>query len=157
MRVLSNILASKISKLPDQAGVYLMKDKKGRVIYIGKARRLRERVRSYFQPSVFIPPKNQAMLAFINNLDYLVTDSEIDALLLEARLIRNIQPRYNVMLRDDKTFPLIAITQETFPYVYMTRERGRKNTYYYGPFTNAREIRHALKILQRIFTRKKEL
>lgn len=151
LQLKSKKLASKISKLPDQAGVYLMKDKKGRVIYIGKARRLRERVRSYFQASAFIPPKNQAMLASINNLDYLVTDSEVDALLLEARLIRDIQPRYNVMLRDDKTFPLIAITQETFPHVYLTRERGRKNTYYYGPFTNAREVRHALKILQRIF------
>jgi len=156
-------IKSKISKLPKKPGVYVMKDRRKRVIYIGKARNLKQRVSHYYQESGNIEPKTSSLIKQVKDIDYLATDSEIDAMLLEAKLIRDIKPKYNVQLKDDKTFPLLAVTlpntsvscfggtRDDFPRVFITRERGKKNITYFGPFTNAGDLRSALKLLQRIF------
>ena len=144
-------LKKKIKKIPSAPGVYLMKDCRSRVLYVGKAKNLKHRVQSYFQSPVGLPLRVGAMMDQVKKVDYLKTDSEIDALLLEAKLIRDIQPKYNVDLRDDKTFPLLALTREDFPRVFITRDRGKKNLTYYGPFIQAGDLKSALKVLQRIF------
>lgn len=128
-----------------------MKDQRKRVIYVGKARNLKQRVSHYYQDSGNIEPKTSYLVKQIKDIDYLATDSEIDAMLLEAKLIRDIKPKYNVQLKDDKTFPLLAVSRDDdFPRVFITRERGKKNLTYYGPFTNVGDLRSALKLLHRI-------
>lgn len=145
----------KPNKFPHQPGVYLMKDRHQRVLYIGKARDLRQRVSHYSAPRRNIgdlDPKTHTLLSRVKKIEYLTTDSEMDALFLEARLVRDIKPKYNVNLKDDKTFPLLAIGRtDDFPRVFITRARGKPDLTYYGPFTNAGDLRSAFKSLQRIF------
>ncbi len=145
-------LRKKAAGFPDAPGVYFMKDAKGVTLYVGKAKSLRGRVSSYFQPSAEHVEKNRAMVEKVRDIEFLLAPSEVDALLMEARLIKDIQPRYNVNLKDDKSFPLLAISQgEDFPRVEVTRERDEARFQYYGPFANAHDLRAALKILQSIF------
>lgn len=109
-------LQEKLASLPTAPGVYLMKDEAGEVIYVGKAVNLRNRVRSYFQKSAAHPLKTHALVEHISDLEYIVTDSEVEALILENNLIKKYSPRYNVRLKDDKTYPFIKVTvQEDFP------------------------------------------
>ncbi len=146
------VLRKKAAGFPDAPGVYFMKDEKGIVLYIGKAKSLRSRVSSYFQPAADLPAKNRAMVEKVRDVEVLEAPSEVDALLMEARLIKDVQPRYNVNLKDDKSFPLLAISRrEDFPRVEVTRDRDDTRFHYYGPFTNAADLRSALKILQSIF------
>jgi excinuclease ABC subunit C len=140
---------SKLKTLPKKPGVYLFKDSAGRVVYVGKAASLRTRVSSYFH-SRALDAKTQALVAAVRDLDYIETDSEVEALLLEARLIKRYSPRYNSELKDDKSYPVIAISREPFPRVTVTRDRTRDSEYI-GPFASASDLRHSMPVLQRIF------
>ena len=145
-------LIEKIKSFPTTPGVYLMKDARGRVIYIGKAVSLRSRVGQYFQPSADLGPKKQQMVAEVADIEFLPAESEVDALLTEARLIKDTHPRYNARLTDDKTFPYLEITaRDAFPGVYFTRTPAAKGTKLYGPFSSAAGLRTAIGELQRIF------
>lgn len=141
----------KAKQLPTAPGVYLMKDRLGRVIYVGKAVSLRNRVSSYFNRAAEFDRRTADLVREIADIDVLETDSEVDALLLEARLIKDIQPRFNQELKDDKTFPYLEITvREDFPRVEFTR-KPHKGTKLYGPFTSAKRLRGAIVVLQKIF------
>ncbi len=145
-----------VAAFPKTPGVYLMKDKEGRVLYVGKAKELRSRVMSYFQPSADLlntrGPDICRMVEKVDTIDYVECESEVDALLKEARLIKDIQPPHNVLLRDDKTFPYIEITTgDDFPGVYVTRTPRLKGSKLYGPFLSASAVRDAMNALQRVF------
>ncbi|MCH7960955.1 MAG: excinuclease ABC subunit UvrC [Planctomycetes bacterium] len=141
--------------LPPLPGVYLMKDHKGVVLYVGKAGRLCDRVSSYFVPSADLGAKKQPMLDLLHDFDTVVCDSEWEALLAESRLIKDIRPRFNAMQMDDKTFPYLAITmRQDYPGVYITREPASpefKGAKIFGPFTSPGALREAAQLLQRVF------
>ena len=146
----------RIAELPKSPGVYFMKDARGVVIYIGKAADLRSRVSSYFQPGAKLEssrgPAIAGMVKQVRDIDFLQTDSEVEALLVENRLIKDTQPRYNARLADGKTFPYIEITsREDFPRVSITRKPPVRGVTLYGPFTEVTELRSALTILQKVF------
>ena len=144
--------AEKVRDFPQAPGVYLMKDAAGRVIYIGKAKNLRARAGSYFLKAASEDPRTASWVQEIRDIDYLAAESDVDALLMEARLIKDILPKYNRDLRDDKTFPYLQIhTHEEFPRVEITRTPHDRGTKLYGPFTNTRGLRGALGVLQKIF------
>ena len=144
-------LKQKIPTLPLTSGVYLMKDKEGRVIYVGKAVSLRKRVQSYFRKAKTIS-KTDFLVGEIADIDTLETHSEAEALILEASLIKEYQPKYNVELRDDKSYPYIEITGDEFPRVAVVRPKVKnERSQYYGPYVNARLIREALNIIRKIF------
>ena len=146
------ILAEKAKALPRAPGVYLMKDARDRVIYVGKAASLRDRVGSYFQPSTKLEFKKSGLLDDVTDFDTLQTEDEVEALLVENRLIKDIQPRYNARLTDDKTFPYLMITTgDEFPGVYVTREPKLTGAKLYGPFTSVHSLREAVTLLQRAF------
>jgi excinuclease ABC subunit C len=143
-------LAEKAKGLPKSPGVYLMKDEEGRVIYIGKSASLRDRVSSYFNPATKLEHKKVGLLDQVVDFDIVETDSEVEALLAENRLIKDIQPRLNARLLDDKTFPYLMITtDEEFPGVYVTREPKTKGVKLYGPFTSVGGLKDAVTLLQR--------
>ena len=142
----------KVREFPTTPGVYLMKDELGRVIYVGKAVNLRSRAGSYFTEAARQDRRTADLVPEICDIDFVPTDSEVDALLLEARLIKDIQPRFNSNLKDDKTFPYLQITtHEDFPRVEFTRTPLDKGAKLYGPFTNAKKLRGTITILQKIF------
>ncbi|MEY3458400.1 MAG: Excinuclease subunit [Planctomycetota bacterium] len=143
---------SKVRKFPTTPGVYLMKDVHGRVIYVGKAVNLRSRASSYFTAAAEVDRRTADLVLEIADLDYIEAESEVDALLMEARLIKDIQPRYNSLLKDDKTFPYLQITtREDFPRVEFTRQPESSGVKLYGPFTSAGQLRGTIAVLQRIF------
>jgi excinuclease ABC subunit C len=145
-------LAEKAKTLPKSPGVYLMKDDKGHVIYIGKASSLRDRVGSYFQPSSKLERQKAGLLDVVIEFDFIQTDSEVEALLAENRLIKDIQPRYNARLLDDKTYPYLMVTTgDEFPGVYVTREPRTKGVKLYGPFTSVYSLKEAVTHLQKAF------
>jgi len=145
-------LSLKAKALPKSPGVYLMKDDKGRVIYIGKSASLRDRVCSYFQAGAKLEFKKSGLLEQVVDFDIVETDSEVEALLAENRLIKDIQPRFNARLLDDKTFPYLMITtDEEFPGVYITREPRTKGVKLFGPFTSVHSLKEAVTLLQRAF------
>ncbi len=148
-------LSEKARGLPKAPGVYLMKDAAGVVLYVGKALRLPDRVSSYFVPSVDLGPKKQPMLDLIEDFDFVECEGEWEALLAENRLIKDIRPKFNAMLTDDKTFPYLAITmRDDFPRVFVTRQPGAaefKGAKIFGPFTVAGALREATHLLQRVF------
>ncbi|MBQ18333.1 MAG: excinuclease ABC subunit C [Planctomycetaceae bacterium] len=145
-------LREKVRQLPAIPGVYLMKDEKGRVIYIGKAVNLRSRVGSYFTAAAAQETRTAELVREIQDVEYIEADSEVDALLLEARLIKDAQPRFNQELKDDKTFPYLEIfVREDFPRVEFTRTPRSRGTRLYGPFTSPKKLRGAIAVLQRIF------
>lgn len=149
-------LRTKAGELPDEPGVYLFKDAHGVVVYIGKAKSLRSRVASYFQPGAKLmqsrgPEIERLISDLVEDIDVLVCESEVDALLRESRLIKDIQPRFNERQKDDKSFPYLQITtREDFPRVQITRQ-PRPGAKLYGPFVHASELRAALPLLQRVF------
>ncbi|MDR0335466.1 MAG: excinuclease ABC subunit UvrC [Planctomycetaceae bacterium] len=145
-------VAEKVRIFPHHAGVYLMKDNSGRVIYIGKAKDLRNRVSSYFHKAALEDPRTAPLIPEIHDIDFIETESEVDALLLEARLIKDIQPKYNRDLKDSKTFPYLQIrTREPFPRVEITRTPKEHGVRLFGPFTNSTGLRGAVLALQKIF------
>jgi len=144
-------LASDVKNVPNKPGVYLFIDKQGSVIYVGKAKALIKRVRSYFNKNQGLP-KVRRIVAQAARLDYYVTTTEVEALVLEANLIKEHRPKYNVSYRDDKTYPYLAVClSEDWPRVRYTREKKRPDTRYFGPYTNARALRDALDTLLKIF------
>ena len=144
--------AQKVKTFPQTAGVYLMKDVAGRVIYVGKAKNLRSRAGSYFLKAAKDDQRTAGWVGEIADIDFLEAESEVDALLMESRLIKDIQPKFNKELKDDKSFPYLMITtREEFPRVELTREPKAKGVKLYGPFTSAGALRGAIQVLQRIF------
>ncbi len=145
-------LEEKLQHLPDRPGVYLMKDTQDRIIYVGKAVVLKNRVRSYFQSSRNHSPKVKALVAKITDLEYIVTNSEIEALILECNLIKKHRPKYNISLRDDKTYPYIKVTtNEAFPRVVVTRKVLKDGARYFGPYTNAGAVHDTIHLLKTLF------
>lgn len=142
----------KVREFPTSPGVYLMKDAAGRVIYIGKAKNLRSRAGSYFLKAAAEDQRTADWVGEIADIDYMLCDSEVDALLTESRLVKDIQPKHNRDLKDDKSFPYLMITtREDFPRVEITREPKAKGVKLYGPFPSAGALRGAIAVLQRIF------
>jgi len=145
-------LSEKAKGLPKSPGVYLMKDDKGRVIYVGKAASLRDRVGSYFLASTKLESKKTGLLDQVADFEVVQTDSEVEALLAENRLIKDIQPRYNARLLDDKTFPYLMVTTgEEFPGVFVTRQPLTSGVKLFGPFTSVSALKEAVTLLQRAF------
>jgi excinuclease ABC subunit C len=144
-------LGEKLDSLPPKPGVYQYKNQDGKVIYVGKAQNLRNRVRQYFQKSRSADPKLDALVSKIADVELIVTDSEVEALILEANLIKKLKPRYNVLLKDDKSFPYIVITSEPYPRVFVTRRIIRDGSRYFGPYTDVKTMRFALKTVRDIF------
>jgi excinuclease ABC subunit C len=145
-------LKEKLQNFPLKPGCYIFKDKKGLILYVGKAAVLRGRVRSYFQPSTPYHPKLAALVKRIADLEWIVTDTEVEALILENNLIKKHKPRYNISLKDDKSYPYIRITKEDFPQVFLTRKIIRDGSQYFGPYTDVKNVRYILKTLKIIFT-----
>jgi len=146
-------LQRKIDSLPDGPGVYLWKDAAGNVLYVGKAKRLRSRVRNYFTADYDDSPKNSLLVRLIDEVETIVVPSEPQSLLLENNLIKEHQPRFNVRLKDDKSYPSIAVTlREPFPRVLVTRRRDIAGARYFGPYTDVADMRRMLALIRRIFT-----
>jgi excinuclease ABC subunit C len=143
------MLRQKLNLLPEKPGVYLMKNISGHVIYVGKARSLKNRVRSYFSGSHDI--KTQKLVSLINDFETIVTESEVEALVLECNLIKKHKPRFNILLRDDKSYPYITITDENHPRILVTRQINKKSGKYFGPYPNAASAKEAATLLNRIF------
>ena len=144
--------ATKVKTFPQTPGIYLMKDIAGVVIYVGKAKNLRSRASSYFLKAAAEDHRTSSWIQEIADIDYLDAESEVDALLMESRLIKDIQPKFNRELKDDKSFPYLMITtREEFPRVELTREPPAKGVKLYGPFASAGALRGAIQVLQRIF------
>ena len=145
-------LKAKLKSLPEKPGVYMMKDFKGKIIYVGKAKSLKNRVRSYFQDTLSPDPKQKALIKKISDFDLLVADSEMEALILESNLIKEYKPRYNVNLKDDKRYPYLKVTtDEDFPRILVVRRVKKDKAKYFGPYTNVRGMRQTLRLLRRIF------
>jgi excinuclease ABC subunit C len=145
-------LAEKARELPKTPGVYLMKDAAGTVIYIGKSASLRDRVSSYFQAGTKLEHKKISLVEHIADFETIETDSEVEALLAENRLIKDIQPRYNARLLDDKTYPYLMVTTgDEFPGVFVTRQPRTEGVKLYGPFTSVYALKEAVTLLQRVF------
>ncbi len=148
----ADALQRKLETLPDGPGVYLWKDAQGQVIYVGKAKRLRSRVRSYFGADPAATPTQRVMVRLIADVETIVTQSEAQSLLLENNLIKEYRPRFNVRLKDDKSYPSIAVTNEPFPRVLVTRRRDLEGARYFGPYTDVAQLRKTLAIIRRIYT-----
>lgn len=144
--------ADKVKEFPTGPGVYLMKDEQGLVVYVGKAKNLRNRAGHYFTKIAAEDQRTADLVKVIADIDFIAADTEVDALLLEARLVKDIQPRFNIDLKDDKTFPYLQIrVREEFPRVEFTRKPRQRGVKLYGPFTSAKSLRAAIQVLQRIF------
>ncbi len=148
----SESIKNALAVLPDKPGVYLMHDAEGKVIYVGKAVVLKNRVRSYFRNLAIHTPKVRAMVAKIAEIETIVTSSEVEALILECNLIKKYRPRYNISLKDDKTYPYLKVTvQEEFPRLYATRRLSRDGAKYYGPYADAGAMHATVKLLRGMF------
>ncbi|WP_414842028.1 excinuclease ABC subunit UvrC [Enterococcus saccharolyticus] len=146
-------IRNKLALLPDQPGCYLMKDKNGTIIYVGKAKILKNRVRSYFTGSH--DTKTERLVSEIEDFEYIVTESNIEALLLEINLIKKNDPKYNIMLKDDKTYPFIKITNEEYPRLLITRKVLKDKALYFGPYPDVRAANETKKLLDRLFPLRK--
>lgn len=145
-------IEEELKKLPEKPGVYLMHDEKDAIIYVGKAVVLKNRVRQYFQSSRGKSPKIVRMVSQIRRFEYIVTDSELEALVLECNLIKEHRPKYNTMLTDDKTYPYIKVTvQEDFPRVLLTRQMKKDKAKYFGPYTSVGAVRDTLELLRKLY------
>ena len=140
-----------VQSLPDKIGVYQFFDESGKIIYVGKAKNLRKRVASYFRPNDRRSGKQSVMVKKVADIRTIVVESELDALLLENNLIKKYQPRYNVMLKDDKTFPWICITNEPFPRIFTTRNVVKDGSKYYGPYASVRMMNSLLELIRQLF------
>ena len=145
-------LEDKLKALPAKPGVYLFRDSRGEVLYVGKAKSLRPRVRSYFQAGGDTRTAIAQLPDRVADLEVIVTDTEVEALHLEQNLVKRHRPPFNVRLRDDKSFPYIAVTvEDEYPRVMFTRERHRRGVVYFGPYANAKKVRETLDVLNRVF------
>ena len=140
-----------LKSVPTNPGVYFFSDTKGKILYIGKAKNLKTRVRSYFQKNKYQTPKNQSMIKRIDDIEWIVTSNEVEAMFTEANLIKQHQPKYNVDLKDGKSFPFIRITDEPFPQVFLTRKIVKDGSRYFGPYTDVSHLRAVLKMIHHIY------
>ena len=147
----SDNIKNKLNQLPTEPGVYHFYNDQQKIIYIGKAKNLKNRVKSYFQNKNSLSPKNATMLKHIKNIDWIIVRNEVEALMTEANLIKMHHPKYNIDLRDDKSYPFIRITNEPYPQVFLTRNIIKDGSKYFGPFTDVRHLRRTLKALQKAF------
>lgn len=154
---MNNNLKEKLKLLPSLSGCYLYHDKNGEIIYVGKAKNLKNRVKSYFsaigQEKKYLTPKLNVLVSQIENLEYIITNSEAEALILESHLIKKHQPKYNILLKDDKKYPYFLVTDEDFPRIVVTRKKNKnlEKGKYYGPYTDARAMYATLDFLKKIF------
>lgn len=144
-------IEDELKKLPDKPGVYIMKDKNEEIIYVGKAISLKKRVRQYFQSSKNHPLKVKAMVSHINEFEYIIVDNEVEALILESNLIKKHRPKYNILLRDDKQYPYIKITNEKYPRVIKTRQVIKDGAKYFGPYPSATAVNDAIDVLHDVY------
>lgn len=145
-----------LKNLPDRPGVYLHKDKSGQIIYVGKAKSLKNRVRQYFQSGAKLDPKVRAMVSHIEEFEYIITETEMEALILECNLIKKYMPKYNILLRDDKTFPFIKVTMnEEWPRLVKTRRISDDGSKYFGPYTDAALVNQIIDLLSGIYSLKR--
>ena len=144
-------LTSKLKQLPECPGVYLFKNSQGDVIYVGKAKSLRNRVRSYFHSSASHNIRIQVMVSLACDVSLIITDTEAEALILEEQLIKTHLPRYNVNLKDDKSYPYLMITGDKFPRLMFHRGSQKKENQYFGPFPNSNAVRQSIQLLQKVF------
>ena len=145
-------IQEELKKLPRCPGVYIMHDEADTIIYVGKAVNLHNRVRSYFRKNIGRGPQIDKMVTLINRFEYIVTDSELEALVLENNLIKEHRPKYNTMLKDDKTYPYIKVTMgEEFPRVLFSREMKKDHAKYFGPYTNVGAVNDTLEIIRNIY------
>lgn len=142
------VLSDKLANLPKDPGVYIFRDAKGKVIYIGKAKVLRNRVRQYFQKSSDGRPQFEILVSRIEDLEVITTKTEYEALILESNLVRKHKPRYNVMLKDDKSQPYLQITSEQFPRIFLTRRPQHDGSKYFGPYGDLRYLKGLLHVLR---------
>jgi excinuclease ABC subunit C len=150
--VVSRLIEEQLSRLPERPGVYLMRDAAGIILYVGKASNLKNRVRSYFGNKSTLSGKTQQLAAHIADIDYFVSSSEQEALILEATLIKQYHPHYNIRLKDDKSFPYLKIDMgEAWPRIYITRRMEQDGSRYFGPFTDVASVRQTLRVLHNIF------
>lgn len=147
---MNEVLENKLNNMPILPGVYLFKNENDKIIYVGKAKNLKNRVKSYFQNRIDTP-KTAALVSKIHDIELIVTDTEIEALVLENNLIKEFKPRYNVNLKDDKSFPYIRVTNEPYPRIFSTREIIKDGSKYFGPYTNVREMKSSLRMINQIF------
>lgn len=148
-----DFLSTKVASLPDVPGVYLWKDRSGAVVYVGKAKRLRQRLRSYLSADHSQSPKNQMLLRLVADLETIVVTSELEALLLENNLIKEHRPQFNIQLRDDKSYPHVAVTiGEPFPRVLVVRRLDLQGARYFGPYTDVAALRRTIRTIRRVFT-----
>lgn len=146
------VIEDELKKLPDQPGVYLMHSASDEIIYVGKAINLKNRVRQYFQSSRTRTPKIEKMVSLISYFEYIVTDSELEALILESNLIKNLSPKYNTMLKDDKSYPYIKVTiEEEYPRVLFARMMKRDKSKYFGPYTSGQSVRDTIELLRKLY------
>ncbi|WP_297571128.1 excinuclease ABC subunit UvrC [uncultured Anaerovibrio sp.] len=149
---MNNNIEEKLALLPHNPGVYIMKDGKGKIIYVGKAISLKNRVTQYFRQNSSHSAKVRAMVARIEDFETILTGTEVEALILECNLIKKHRPKYNISLKDDKTYPYLKVTlQDTYPRVYITRRVQRDGGKYFGPYTNATALHETMKLLKRLF------
>lgn len=149
---MTDIVREKLKLLPENPGVYIMKDAAGKIIYVGKAVVLKNRVRQYFQSSRNHTPKVRAMVAKVADFEFIMTASEVEALILECNLIKKHRPRYNISLKDDKSYPYVKVTlQDDFPRVFLTHRILKDGARYFGPYTNVTAVHESLKLLRRLF------
>ena len=145
-------IEEELKKLPAKPGVYLMHDKTDAIIYVGKAISLKNRVRQYFQAGRNVTPKIERMISQIDHFEYIITDSEVEALVLESNLIKEHRPKYNTMLKDDKNYPYIRATiEEDYPRLLYSREQKRDKSKYFGPFTSAGAAKDTLELAHKIY------
>jgi len=150
--VTTNNFTERLRATPDRPGVYLMRDSFGRVLYVGKASSLRHRLRSYFSNLSRLQPKIRSMVSKIHDFDFILTESDQEAVILECNLIKQHKPTFNARLKDDKSYPFIKIDlSEDFPLVYMTRSISDEGARYFGPFASARSVRKTLALLKKLF------
>ncbi|NLL80168.1 MAG: excinuclease ABC subunit C, partial [Clostridiales bacterium] len=141
-----------LKKLPTKPGVYIMRDKKDTILYVGKAINLRNRVRSYFRPNIGRGPQIDKMVTLIERFEYIVTDSELEALVLENNLIKEHSPKYNTLLKDDKTYPYIKVTVgEEYPRILFSRQMKKDKSRYFGPFTSATAVKDTIELLNKLY------
>ena len=151
-RAVREYIAGIVAHLPREPGVYLMKDGDGKIIYIGKAKSLRPRVQSYFRANAHDGRRQfRALVRSVQDLEYIVTDTELEALILEANLIKAHRPKYNISLKDDKKYPYVQITKEAFPRIVVTRDVVRDGSRYLGPYTDVRAMRRMLETMHKLF------
>ena len=145
-------IEEELKKLPGEPGVYIMHDEHDNIIYVGKAISLKNRVRQYFQSSRNHTEKIKQMVKHVSYFEYIITDSELEALVLECNLIKEHQPKYNTMLKDDKTYPYIKVTlQEAYPRVLFSRDMKKDKSKYFGPYTSAGAVKDTIELLQKIY------